>query len=38
VADKRKRQRLKALGYRVVVVKAEEPDVGLRELAERLGR
>jgi len=37
VADKRKRQRLKALGYRVVVVKAEEPDVGLSKLAERLG-
>lgn len=36
-ADKRKRQRLKALGYRVVVVRAEDPDLGLSELADRLG-
>ncbi len=35
-ADRRKRQRLKGLGYRVVVVKAEEPEVGLDELAARL--
>jgi hypothetical protein len=36
-ADRRKRLRLKALGYRVVVVKAEEPAVGLSGLASRLG-
>ena len=30
---RRKRMRLKGLGYRLVVVKAEEPGVGLDELA-----
>jgi hypothetical protein len=33
--DRRKRMRLKGLGYRVVVVKAEEPEVGLDDLASR---
>jgi very-short-patch-repair endonuclease len=37
-ADQRKRTGLKRLGYRVVVVKAEEPEVGLDDLAARLGR
>ncbi|MGC9320561.1 MAG: helicase-related protein, partial [Armatimonadota bacterium] len=35
-ADRRKRMRLKGLGYRVVVVTAEEPEVGLDALAARL--
>lgn len=35
-AERRNRKRLQALGYRVVVVKAEEPAVGLNELASRL--
>ncbi|MGC9346933.1 MAG: DEAD/DEAH box helicase [Anaerolineae bacterium] len=35
-ADARKRRRLKALGYRVVVVRAEDPDTGLDELAAKL--
>ncbi|MGC9522979.1 MAG: DEAD/DEAH box helicase [Anaerolineae bacterium] len=35
-ADARKRMRLKALGYRVVVVRAEEPEAGLEALAEML--
>jgi len=35
-ADRRKRNRLKGLGYRVTVVKPEEPDAGLDELAARL--
>jgi hypothetical protein len=35
-ADRRKRMRLKGLGYRVTVVKAEDPDAGLDELAARL--
>jgi hypothetical protein len=35
-ADRRKRMRLKGLGYRVVVVKAEEPEAGLEVLASRL--
>jgi hypothetical protein len=34
--DRRKRMRLKGLGYRVVVVKAEEPEAGLDDLAARL--
>jgi hypothetical protein len=36
-ADERKRKRLKALGYRVVVVRAENPETGLSELATRIG-
>jgi len=36
-ADQRKRGRLKALGYRVLVVKAGELEVGLDDLAARLG-
>ena len=35
-ADERKRRRLKALGYRVVVVKADEPEAGLNDLAARI--
>ena len=35
-ADRRKRMRLKGLGYRITVVKAEEPEAGLDELAARL--
>jgi very-short-patch-repair endonuclease len=35
-ADDRKRRRLKALGYRVVVVTAEEPEKGLEDLASRV--
>jgi len=35
-ADERKRRRLKALGYRVVVVKADEPEAGLNDLAARV--
>jgi hypothetical protein len=35
-ADRRKRMRLKGLGYRIVVVKAEAPEVGLDDLAARL--
>ncbi|MCP4544844.1 MAG: DUF1998 domain-containing protein, partial [bacterium] len=37
-ADERKRRRLKALGYRVVVVRSEEPATGLDDLATRLGK
>jgi hypothetical protein len=37
-ADRRKRMRLKGLGYRVTVMKAEEPDAGLDEMAARLAR
>lgn len=36
-ADERKRKRLKALGYRLVVVRADDPDAGLNELAARVG-
>jgi ATP-dependent helicase YprA (DUF1998 family) len=36
-ADQRKRMRLKGLGYRVVVVQAEQPETGLDNLASRLG-
>jgi hypothetical protein len=36
VADERKRRRLKALGYRIVVVTADEPEAGLEELAARV--
>jgi len=36
-ADTRKRRRLKALGYRVVVVMAENPEAGLSDLAARVG-
>jgi len=36
-ADERKRRRLKGLGYRVTVVKGEEPGSGLEELAGRVG-
>ena len=36
-ADERKRKRLKALGYRVVVVRAENPEAGLSTLAARMG-
>ncbi|MBN1247611.1 MAG: DEAD/DEAH box helicase [Anaerolineae bacterium] len=35
-ADVRKRTRLKALGYRVVVIDAEDLEVGLAELGEKL--
>lgn len=35
-ADRRKRLRLKGLGYRLVVVKAEDPQAGLDDLASRL--
>jgi len=35
-ADERKRRRLKALGYRVVVVKGGEPEAGLNDLAARV--
>jgi very-short-patch-repair endonuclease len=34
--DRRKRMRLKGLGYRILVVKAEAPEVGLDDLAARL--
>jgi very-short-patch-repair endonuclease len=37
-ADATKRKRLKARGYRIVVVKAEEPEAGLDDLETRLGR
>ncbi|UCC62382.1 MAG: DUF1998 domain-containing protein, partial [Anaerolineae bacterium] len=36
-ADDRKRRRLKALGYRVVVVRGEDLQAGLDDLATRLG-
>jgi hypothetical protein len=36
-ADARKRNRLKALGYRVVVIRADDLDAGLDDLAARLG-
>ncbi len=35
-ADRRKRRRLKALGYRVVVVRAGKSEAGLADLAARL--
>ena len=35
-ADDWKRRRLRALGYRIVVVRGEEMDTGLNDLAERL--
>jgi len=35
-ADEHKRRRLKALGYRVVVVRAEDPEAGLSDLATRV--
>ena len=37
-ADATKRKRLKAKGYRIVMVKAEEPEAGLDDLETRLGR
>jgi len=37
-ADATKRKRLKARGYRIVVVKAEDPEAGLHDLQTRLGR
>ena len=36
-SDARKRRQLKALNYRVVVVKADAVDDGLRALAARVG-
>ncbi|MBC7250472.1 MAG: DEAD/DEAH box helicase [Anaerolineae bacterium] len=36
-ADERKRTRLKALGYRVVVVRGEDLEAGLDDVAARLG-
>ncbi len=36
-ADERKRKRLKALGYRVVVIRGEDLAGGVAELAERMG-
>jgi hypothetical protein len=36
-ADERKRQRSKALGYRIVGVRGEELEAGLADLAVRLG-
>jgi len=36
-ADQRKRRRLKALGYRVVVVRGEDLEAGLSALAVRVG-
>jgi len=38
VADNRKRRRLLALGYRVVVIKGENIMLGLQELSQRLNR
>jgi superfamily II DNA or RNA helicase len=35
-ADEQKRRRLRALGYRIVVARGEEPETGLHDLAERL--
>lgn len=37
-ADQRKRMRLKRLGYRIVVARAEEPETRLDDLAARLAR
>jgi hypothetical protein len=37
VQNERKRRRLKALGHRVVIIRAEEPEAGLGDLAARLG-
>jgi len=37
-ADERKREQLKRLNYRVVVVQAESPKIGLDDLAARLAR
>ena len=37
-ADRRKRRRLKGLGYRIVVVEAEAPEEGLETLKRRLDR
>jgi very-short-patch-repair endonuclease len=37
-ADERKRRRLKALGYRIVVVRADDPEAGLDDLAGRIGQ
>lgn len=36
-ADRRKRNRLSGLGYRLVVVNAGDPGAGLDELAGKLG-
>jgi very-short-patch-repair endonuclease len=36
-ADRRKRMRLRGLGYRLVVVKADDPETGLDELARKVG-
>ena len=36
-ADERKRRRLKALSYRIVVVKADDPEAGLSDLRARVG-
>ena len=36
-ADRRKRMRLRGLGYRPVVVNADDPGAGLDELAGKLG-
>lgn len=36
-ADRRKRLRLKGLGYRIVVVKADDTEAGLDELARKVG-
>jgi hypothetical protein len=36
-ADDRQRRRLKALGFRIVVVRGEALEAGLDDLARRLG-
>jgi len=35
-SDDRKRRRLRALGYRIVVVRGEDPEAGLNDLAARV--
>jgi len=37
VGDEEKRKKLRALGYRVVVIKGEDVDIGIKELESRIG-
>ena len=37
VGDEEKRRKLRALGYRVTVIKGEDIDAGLKDLASRIG-
>ena len=37
VGDEEKRRKLRSLGYRIVVIKGEDVEEGISELANRIG-